>query len=215
VQLYALKTHTAEIVANTIVEFITRFGVPEQILLDQGTEFQSNLISEIFELLDIQRLRISPYHPETDGLTERFNRTLKTMLTNYNNETQSDWDEHLNKLAFAYNISTHSTTTVTPFELMFGRKAKLPIDIFYDSLKKDEQTSVDVGDRESPNLEQTYVKELSEHLKKIYQIAASNQEMKMQKAKIWYDQQSTKSTFKRGDLVLVRDSQSKMGKSIK
>jgi transposase InsO family protein len=62
------------------------FGVPEKILSDQGTEFQSHLISEVLELLDFHRLMTSAHHPETDALTERFNRTIKTMLTNYVNE---------------------------------------------------------------------------------------------------------------------------------
>jgi hypothetical protein len=104
---------------------------------------------------------------------------------------------------------------VTPFEVMFGRNAKLPIDIFYKSLTSEEQNSVRETDRESPTIEQKYVKELSEYLKKIYLVASTNQEIKMEKAKIWYDRQATKPTFKQGDLVLVRNSQSKIGKSKK
>ena len=69
-------------------------------------------------MLDINQLKTTAYHPQCDGLTERFNRTLKTMISCYFNENQNDWDELLPFLAFAYNTSTHSTTNFTPGELV-------------------------------------------------------------------------------------------------
>ena len=105
--------------------------MPDQILSDQGRDFQSQLMSELMELLDIHQLRTSPYHPETDGITERFNRTLKEALTHFVNEAQTDWEKYLNYIAFAYNTAEHATTQFTPYELMYGRLPKIPIDLFY------------------------------------------------------------------------------------
>ena len=93
VSLYALATHTADKVAECLLDFFSTFGIAENILTDQGAYFQSQLIAELMDLLDTHRLRTSPYHPQTDGITERLNRTLKTMITHFANEEQSNWDE--------------------------------------------------------------------------------------------------------------------------
>lgn len=76
-------------------------GIPDSILTDQGKNFQSELMTELWELLDTNKLRTSPYHPETDGVTERFNRTLKQMLSCYVNENQDNWDQYLDALQYA------------------------------------------------------------------------------------------------------------------
>ena len=78
-------------------------------------------------------------NPQTDGITERFNRTIKTMLIQFIKEhKQNDWDTKLNKLSFAYNTAVHAVTKFSPFELMFGRIPKLPIDLVYDQTNSDE-----------------------------------------------------------------------------
>ena len=139
--LYTMADMTAETVANKIVEFSMIFGLPESILSDQGAQFQSQLLESLWEALDIHQLRTSPFHPQTDGLTERINRTVKEMLTHFVNEAQSDWDEKLHKLAFAYNTSVHSTTEFSPYELLFGRKAKVSLDLVYGETERPYQVN--------------------------------------------------------------------------
>ena len=69
-------------VAKCLVnEFICRFGVPEQLHSDQGRNFESKVIKNICDLLQIRKTRTSPYHPQSDGLVERFNRTLLNLLS--------------------------------------------------------------------------------------------------------------------------------------
>ena len=77
---------TAEEVAKKLMNVICRHEAPEAILSDQGSNFQSELISELWELLDVHKLRTTPYHPECDGLSERFNRTLISMISSFVNE---------------------------------------------------------------------------------------------------------------------------------
>jgi len=108
--------------------------MPENILNDQGNHYQAALISELLELLDVRRERTSPYHPECDGLTERFNRTLKTMIASYVNEDQDDWDTKLPMLAFAYNTAVHASTKCTPFKLIYGREPKIPLDLTHERI---------------------------------------------------------------------------------
>ena len=86
VQCYAISDQTAKTVASKFIEFFMLFGIPENILTDQGKNFQSDLISNLYELLDIHRLRTTPYYPQCDGITERFNATFKDMLNKQKSE---------------------------------------------------------------------------------------------------------------------------------
>ena len=81
VEAYALRNLTANEAAQRLAQFIFRYGIPETILSDQGTNFQSQVLVELWDLLDIRRARTSPMHPQTDGLSERFNQTLRKMLS--------------------------------------------------------------------------------------------------------------------------------------
>ena len=96
--------------------------MPDKIITDQGTNYQSNLRSELYEVLDIEKARTSPYHPDS----ERGNRTNKAALTALVNETQDIWDVMLSFIQFAYNSSIHATTRCTPYELMYGRQPRIP-----------------------------------------------------------------------------------------
>ena len=113
-----MKTITAAEVAKKLMKTICQHGIMEQILTYQGTNFQAELMKELYELLDVHQTRTSPFRPQTDGLSERFNQTLKKMITAYVDEIGDDWDEKLDILAFAYNTATHCTTKCTPFEAM-------------------------------------------------------------------------------------------------
>ena len=75
-----LRNIDAEHVAEELVKMFSRVGIPNEILTDQGSNFMSQLLAELYRLLHIQPIRTSPYHPQTDGLVERFNQTLKSML---------------------------------------------------------------------------------------------------------------------------------------
>ena len=73
-------------------------------------------------MLGINKTRTTPYHPQSDGLVERFNRTIQTILSMYVSEDQSDWDEHLPYAMMAYRASEQETTGVSPNRMMFGRE---------------------------------------------------------------------------------------------
>ena len=75
-----LRSIDAGTVAEHLIHLFSTVGIPKEILSDQGTNFMSQLLRELYNLLNISQIRMSPYHPQTDGLVERFNKTLKSML---------------------------------------------------------------------------------------------------------------------------------------
>lgn len=135
VELYFMVRITAADVALKLMLVFYRHGIPDTILSDQGSNYQSQLLAEIYELLDVHKVRTSPYHPQCDGITERFNRTIQSMLTSFVNDNQKNWCTLLPSLAFAYNTAVHSSTKATPFELMYGRNPKVPVDLIFSQLK--------------------------------------------------------------------------------
>ena len=133
-QAYPTKNKAAKTAANHLYnDFILRFDRPCKILHDQGGEFKNNLFKNLAKLLGIQNLRTTPYHPQTNGLTERMNQTVLSMLRNL--RCKSSWKNHLSKVIYAYNCTRHSSTGYLPYYLMFGRKPRLPIDLILRSEK--------------------------------------------------------------------------------
>ena len=108
---------------------VCRFGCPRTVLTDLGRNFVSSMFEELLRYTKTSRLRTTAYHPQTDGLVERQNQTLKTMIRTYVNRKQDDWDILLPYLSFAYNTSVHSATGSTPYFLLYGKEASLPVDI--------------------------------------------------------------------------------------
>ena len=72
-QAIALKTISAEAVADALIEIFSRVGIPDEVLSDQGTQFTSDVMRECMRLLSVSQLHSTPYHPQTNGLVERFN----------------------------------------------------------------------------------------------------------------------------------------------
>ncbi|CAG2249684.1 Retrovirus-related Pol polyprotein from transposon 17.6 [Mytilus edulis] len=130
VEAFSVVNHTALTVADKLVtEVMCRFGVPTSIHSDQGREFESDLFKYVCQLLEIEKTRTAPYRPNSDGLVERMNRTLKQMLSIFVNENRNDWDDHLPFLLMAYRATIHDSTGYSPFFMMFGRDMMCPIDV--------------------------------------------------------------------------------------
>ena len=122
-EAYPLPNQEASTVARKLVdEFFLRFSPPEQLHSDQGRNFESQIITEICKLLGIVKSRTTPYHPQSDGLVERFNRTLLNMLSMAVTERPFEWERHLPRLCLAYNTSVHPTTGYSPFSLCLGSR---------------------------------------------------------------------------------------------
>ena len=119
----------ANTIAKELVSVFARVEMPDEILTDPGSNLMPSLLQEMYLMLNISRLRTSPYHPQTDGLTERFNGTLKSMIRKFTANNQKDWDEHLPHLLFAYREVPQESTGFSPFELLYGRRVRGPLDV--------------------------------------------------------------------------------------
>ena len=127
-----IPNHEACTVADRLVdEVFMRFSAPEQLHFDQGWQFESQLLNEVCKLLHVNKTHTTPYHPQSDGLVERFNRTLISMLATCAKENPLNWETHIRKVCMAYNTSVQASTGYTPFYLMFGCQARIPADAMF------------------------------------------------------------------------------------
>lgn len=118
----------AETVEFIYEDIICRHGCPQRILTDRGTHFNNKMVKELLEKFRTAHLLSTPYHPQTNGLVERFNRTLAEALARTAAGNLSNWDTYIAPVLFAYRTTRHSTTKLTPFSLLYGREARLPLD---------------------------------------------------------------------------------------
>lgn len=119
--------------ATTVGKFVFEhiiclFGVPKILQHDQGREFCNNFSEFMCEKLQITKGISTAYHPQTNGLTERFNQTLVSQLMKIQNDNNNNWDEHIQAILFAYRVSVQESTRKTPFEMLFGIRPRLPTD---------------------------------------------------------------------------------------
>ena len=129
-EAFPTKDQKATTVSNILINKVfSRFGPPVVLHSDQGANFERNLLHEICDLTGIAKTRTTAYHPQCDGLVERQNRTLQDMLAAFASEHRDDWDLWIDSVVFAYNTSCHKSTGHSPYELIFGRTPRMPIEL--------------------------------------------------------------------------------------
>ena len=132
-EAFAVPNQEAVTVARVLVDgFFCRFGMPEELHSDQGRNFESALFRECCQLLGIRKTRTTPLHPESDGMVERFNRTLVQEIAKRCRHGQSDWDLYIPTILMAYRSAEHEATGYTPAQLMLGRELRLPLDLLFE-----------------------------------------------------------------------------------
>ncbi|XP_076435072.1 uncharacterized protein LOC143274949 [Babylonia areolata] len=191
-----LKRIDTETVAETLVDLFSRLGVPDEILSDLGTQFVSNCMKEVARLLSIRQLTTTPYHPMCNGLVEKYNGTLKSMLKKLCADQPRQWHHFINSLLFAYREVPQESTGFSPFELLYGRTVRGPMHILKELWTKEV---------ESPEVKNSYqyVVELRERLEDTLQLARRELEKSQGKSKHYYDRKTKVRRFMTGDKVLV------------
>lgn len=128
-----LKDKKAETVALFIFEEnICRYGCVQIKITDKGKEFCNEISEAPDKITGVKHNITSAYHPQSNGLVQRMNRTLKGILIKRLGE-DGDWVKDLQPVLFSYRTSKHSSTRKTPYEVLFHKKAILPIDVKEDS----------------------------------------------------------------------------------
>ena len=205
-QAYATKSKSSRAAAQELFnKFIPQFGLPQRIHSDQGPEFTSSLFKELYRLGGIRMSTTTPYHPMGNGMVERMNRTLRSMLSAMPTREKLRWKDHLGVLMFAYNSTRHRATGYSPFFLLFGRESRLPIDCILPL----EQTTL-------PNKSyDQFVRDWRESMREAFQLASSRTEKAQEDNKQRYDDKIKRVPIAVGDKVLVRNYDKKEGSRLK
>lgn len=190
----ALRSIDAENVAEELIQIFSRVGIPNEILTDQGANFMSRLLAEVYKLLRVKRIRTSPYHPQTDGLVERFNQTLKAMLRKAAISEGKDWDKLLPYVLFAYREVPQASTGFSPFELLYGRPVRGPLDLLRESWETPTTSNESIV---------SYVLKMREKLARMTELVQENLAKAQTRQKEWYDRTARSREFNPGDRVLV------------
>jgi hypothetical protein len=185
-----------ETVAEALVGIFSRVGVPREILTDMGTQFTSDLMKAIGRLLSLKQLTTTPYHPMCNGLVERFNGTLKSMLKKMCYERPKDWDRYVMPLLFAYREVPQESLGFSPFELLYGRTVRGPMNILR------ELWTQEVPDPEVRSTYQ-YVLDLKERLQETCQLAQTELRKSTTRYKKYYNSKAKDRKFVVGDKVLL------------
>ncbi|KAI8507260.1 hypothetical protein Bbelb_146400 [Branchiostoma belcheri] len=195
VNAYAIPRQDASTVAQAIfTHYVREHGIPSSLHSDQGRQFEAETMRELYTTLGIAKSRTTPYHPQGDGLVERFNRTLKSMLSKYVSSTGDDWDDHLPHILLAYNTSVHASTGYTPFYLVHGREANLPADVIFDARPHTPTNSTT-----------SYARSLKSSLRAAFARVRQNTQRASSRQKAAYDFTSSHKPYKAGDKVWLND----------
>uniref|UniRef100_A0A669BLT9 Gypsy retrotransposon integrase-like protein 1 n=1 Tax=Oreochromis niloticus TaxID=8128 RepID=A0A669BLT9_ORENI len=194
-EAYAVPDQSASTTAEKLVEeMFTRFGVPAELHSDQGRNFESKVFGEICRRLGVEKTRTTPLHPQSDGLVERFNRTLATQLAILTSRHQRDWDRHLPLVLWSYRTAVQESSQCTPAALMFGRELRTPVDLVFGS-------PPEPGIVGGPEMD--YYRRLRERLQVVHDYTRQAQASAGVRQKRAYDTRCRGGAFVPGDKVWV------------
>ena len=204
-EVFATKDQTALTIAHLLVEYvISRHGVPTELLSDRGPAFTSQLLKEVCDLMGIKKINTTAYHPQTDGLVERFNRTLTDMLAKTVEKGGRNWDTRLPYVLFAYRASPQESSRESPFFLLHGRDPRLPTEVALTPLST--RTDVDLIE---------YKTELRERMSEAWELARQSIKKAQKRQKVSYDRRAQDPTFRVGERVFLYTSSLKSGQAYK
>ena len=187
-EAYPAPDKKAETINRLILErYIPSHSCMSVLLSDQGTEYVNKDLDLLSASLNIRRVKTTPYHPMTNGLTERFHDFLNKQLSKVVSTHQQDWEDHLPGILLAYRVSVHEGTKHSPFYLHHGRDATLPGDLLFGPKEK--------------YYGEGYVPVALQRLHTSFALAKQERIHTRAVNKAYYDKKATNRTFKPGDAV--------------
>ena len=194
-EAYAMKNTTSETVVKCLIDMTSRVGIPEELLTDNGSNFISKIMKSYCQAMGIRQIKTSPYHPQTDGMVERFNATLKTLIRKLTQNPGVEWDACLPYLLYAYRGTVHRTTGFSPYQMLFGRVMRMPLDTMVRFWKGKEESG------ENTSVE--FVQALKSNIEVVRELALERETKEKKAQKHHYDKKAVVSEFEVGDYELV------------
>ena len=192
---YVVKDQMARTATETLRNgYFGLFEAPAYLVSDQGKAFTGHLISNLYELYGVQKLRTSPYHAQTNGQVERMNQTIIRMIGKLEQDKKAHWSEHLPEMLAAYNGTRSAVTGYSPYFLLFGRKSRMPVDCLYPTLcDSPHQAKMEVS-----------VVAMQERLKEAFAVARHLTSQEAARQRRYYDRKAGAVALQPGDIVMVR-----------
>lgn len=191
-----LKKIDSASVAEELIKVFARMGFPEEILSDNGSQFTSEMMSEVLRLLSVKAVHTSPYHAQSNGVVERFHGTIKPMLRKLSLKHPKMWDRYLPGLLFACRDVVCESTGFSPFEILYGRRARGPVELLASTWTEKR------ADEEVKSSYQ-YVFDLKNMMDDVSKLVDENLLKSAKKNKTYHDKNARDRKFKVGDEVLV------------
>ncbi|KAI2667015.1 Retrovirus-related Pol polyprotein from transposon 17.6 [Labeo rohita] len=190
-----LRKATAKNIAKELFLLCTRVGIPAEILTDQGTPFMSRLMADLCRLLRVKQIRTTVFHPQTDGLVERFNQTLKQMLKRVAAEDRRDWDLMIPYVLFGVREIPQASTGFTPFELLFGRQPRGLLDVAREAWEQQQPAPLRSAIE--------HVREMRERIERVMPLVREHLTKAQQSQQRIYNRAAQPREFQPGDRVMV------------
>ena len=189
-EMIPTKDQTAATVAQCYIDKIfCRYGCSETLISDRAKNFLSDVVKQINDLLNVDHRFTSPYHPQTNGQVEVYNRSIANMLSHVVADNHRDWDKFVPFCQLAHNSSRHTVINASPSLLLMCRELRLPFDLTKPRIQK-EQT------------EGSYAEELHNRMNQVWDLAREHISQGKHKQKKYYDRNTHPSNLKVGDAVL-------------
>ena len=191
----------AQLLAEEVIPMV---GVPESLLTDRGTNLLSHLMKDVCSLLGTKKLNTTAYHPQCDGMVERFNRTLKTILRKHAAKFGNQWDKYLPGVLWAYRNTPHEATGEKPSFLLFGMDCRAPTEAALLPTTPIQLTEVE-----------DYREQLVLSLSSARDLAAKSIQNAQKRYKKHYDQKARSCDLRVGNWVMVYFPHEETGKARK
>ncbi|KAK4811228.1 hypothetical protein QYF61_022125 [Mycteria americana] len=192
------KTDTGGVMKALLKEFIPRYGVPESIESDRGAHFTANTIGQLYKSLGIERNLHTPYHAQSSGQVERWNRTLKEKIAKISTNTGLKWPDtlHLALWDVQNALQRPIGLSATPAEILFGRHLAIPgtyipaktslLDGDERLTQKAPETSANQKDKEASTLAEAAILEIREESARLETMKGPNEEWEDPRPKYYY-----------------------------
>ena len=211
IEAIPLKEQSADSVMQALRDtWILRYGCPLYVLSDQCSNVDGNVLRELCETFNIKKKRSSAYHSQGNGFAERSVRNIREMMRTLLEDRklpQAAWQQLLRGIVFALNTSISESTKMTPYEVVYGKSAILPIDVIINASSSDDPGTLSTVSE--------YARELKKKLTETYEIVRNNLNKSREGMKKQYDKNVRINRYTVGDKVWLKNKYFKSGVSKK